>query len=406
MSVVSLNNGWMRFGNGRLWRCISPAWLCEVDRENNTPSFIQTASVLAKIRRVRAFYSGRVNMGALNVHGYGLDVLTANSMTESYGSAPTPFSYAELKNLFDNSLLTDPGTNLNEILNYVKIREKYLVRKEPGYVNPLVTPARVSAGAHHMLLETGIEYYEDRSATKKDKIKELCLKLPSESLFAADLAIKYFNRRTWKHKNQPPLLASMYNAGSLRATPGNNWGLVQYGNHIDRWIAYYNTSRLLYKPDANVVTSVINSDPVSTADAIPSQKKNLELRVVRKEFTSKSTIGEFYINEQFQCYTLEDVVREKGVKIFGETAIPKGRYEVIINESKAFHRKMPLLVRVPGYEGVRIHKGNAPEDTLGCILIGKNKSTDRIFDCPGVFDSFFKILSDFLGKGKCFITVS
>ena len=35
-----------------------------------------------------------------------------------------------------------------------------------------------------------------------------------------------------------------YNAGSPRPAPGNPWSLRQYGDHVDCWVQYYNTSRL------------------------------------------------------------------------------------------------------------------------------------------------------------------
>lgn len=54
----------------------------------------------------------------------------------------------------------------------------------------------------------------------------------------------------------------------------------------------------------------------------------MELKLVRREFTNDSTIGELFVNGKFECFTLEDKVRP--VKIKGMTAIPVGAYEVVI----------------------------------------------------------------------------
>ena len=92
----------------------------------------------------------------------------------------------------------------------------------------------------------------------------------------------------------------------------------------------------------------------------------MELRVERTDFSETSTIGKLYVDDQFECYTLEDKVRP--VKIKGKTAIPAGRYEVIVNFSQRFGRMLPLFLNVPNFEGVRIHPGNTAADTEGCIL--------------------------------------
>lgn len=106
----------------------------------------------------------------------------------------------------------------------------------------------------------------------------------------------------------------------------------------------------------------------------------VNLRVERRIFTDDVTIGELYVNDEFMCYTLEDAVRD--TKIYGKTAIPKGTYKVIFNMSNRFKRRMPLLLNVPNYEGVRIHAGNTHVDTDGCIILGLGlaRSADSRFD--------------------------
>ena len=131
----------------------------------------------------------------------------------------------------------------------------------------------------------------------------------------------------------------------------------------------------------------------------------VELKVLRKVFSDHSTIGEFFINEQFHCYTLEDIVRPDGIKVYGETAIPAGRYEVLVNVSARFKRDMPLLLNVPGFEGVRIHSGNTAADTHGCILVGKNKGEDRIWDCKAAFDTILDHIKGATPRKKCYLTI-
>jgi hypothetical protein len=113
----------------------------------------------------------------------------------------------------------------------------------------------------------------------------------------------------------------------------------------------------------------------------------MKIQIKRLHKTENSTIGEMTIDGKFECYTLED--KERDVKIKSETAIPKGTYKVIINQSNRFKKLMPLLLNVPNFEGVRIHPGNSNHDTEGCILVGQSRSVDYITKSRKAYEILF-----------------
>ena len=130
-----------------------------------------------------------------------------------------------------------------------------------------------------------------------------------------------------------------------------------------------------------------------------------ELYLRRLWLTQNSTIGILGTPDDWQCYVLEDVVRI-GPKVYGRTAIPAGRYEIVITYSNRFKRPLPLLLRVPGFEGIRIHPGNTAADTEGCLLPGTTMSEDAVSQSRLAFGQILSRLKKWMKSGKCFITIT
>jgi hypothetical protein len=122
----------------------------------------------------------------------------------------------------------------------------------------------------------------------------------------------------------------------------------------------------------------------------------MEIRIDRAWPKPDYTISRLFVNgERFSdgknyCNSLEDTDRgltsDMSVdevlakKVYGKTAIPRGRYKITVTWSPTFKKMLPLLIAVKGFTGVRIHSGNSPKDTLGCILIGRNDKPGWISD--------------------------
>jgi len=99
------------------------------------------------------------------------------------------------------------------------------------------------------------------------------------------------------------------------------------------------------------------------------------------------TIGNLYYDGRWLCNILEDPIRDHNKdgdlndpgegKIYGDTAIPYGMYEIILTYSPKFRRELPLLVNVPHFTGIRIHGSKSKvatnKNTHGCLIPGENR---------------------------------
>lgn len=116
----------------------------------------------------------------------------------------------------------------------------------------------------------------------------------------------------------------------------------------------------------------------------------------------KYTIGRLYIDGEYFSDTLEDTDRGlssdmseeqiKKIKVYGKTAIPKGTYKVEVTYSPKFKRYLPILLNTRGFTSIRIHSGNTPEDTLGCLLVGFNKEKGKVLNSRVTSDKLTALL--------------
>ena len=126
----------------------------------------------------------------------------------------------------------------------------------------------------------------------------------------------------------------------------------------------------------------------------------MEIKIQRFDFTPDSTIGLLTIDGVFQCFTLEDAMRDE--KIDGVTAIPLGTYAVIYRDQGTMVRgykqrygpdhKMLWLQDIREFDFVYFHVGNKPEDTKGCILLGNTciaSAKDYIGSSRAAYEDFY-----------------
>ena len=137
-------------------------------------------------------------------------------------------------------------------------------------------------------------------------------------------------------------------------------------------------TRIAKKKNYTIGKLWILPQPLSVSEGSgQTQEQQLSTPLPTREGTGESLSGEYF------CDTLEPTWRdyEHGAyKVKGKSAIPEGRYAVVITWSPKIKQWLPLLLGVPKFEGIRIHAGNTAEDTEGCILVGKNREVGKVLD--------------------------
>lgn len=135
----------------------------------------------------------------------------------------------------------------------------------------------------------------------------------------------------------------------------------------------------------------------------------MELRVDRYAHLAEETIGRFYIDDIYQCYTLEDQHRD--IKVMGDTRIPAGRYPVVLRREgghhiryaakyAGMHQGMLHIINVPNFKWILIHVGNTELDTMGCLLVGLTKHARTIGNSVAAYKKIYPPIANAIMAGE------
>jgi len=140
----------------------------------------------------------------------------------------------------------------------------------------------------------------------------------------------------------------------------------------------------------------------------------MKINLIRTQFGNDATNGLLFIDEVFECFTLEDQYQDK--KVFGETCIPEGTYPVEFRKEGGFHNRystkydfhkgMLEIKDIPNFKWVLFHLGNTDENTAGCVLVGDTQqdldvSKDGFIGSSGnAYKKFYPKVATALEKGE------
>jgi hypothetical protein len=139
----------------------------------------------------------------------------------------------------------------------------------------------------------------------------------------------------------------------------------------------------------------------------------MEILLHRKILNASSTEGNLYVNGKWFCHTIEDKVRAKVgmwnklLKVYAKTAIPYGRYPVLVTWSNRFQRPLTGVFNVPDFEGIRIHNGVNEVSSAGCVIVSyKNDAANhRLINDKAAMNDLCDWVKTVQDKEKVWLTI-
>jgi len=143
----------------------------------------------------------------------------------------------------------------------------------------------------------------------------------------------------------------------------------------------------------------------------------VELVLERKHLNQDSAEGNLYVNKKWFCHTIEDKVRaapgkwKKELKVYAKTAIPYGRYPVLVTWSERFKRQLTGIFNVPDFSGIRIHNGVNEKSSAGCVIVsyinddGPNGIKNALINDPKAMNDLCKLVQKAQLTEKIYIEI-
>lgn len=146
----------------------------------------------------------------------------------------------------------------------------------------------------------------------------------------------------------------------------------------------------------------------------------MELLLQRLSHTDTLTTSVLFVDRVLYAVVPEDP--PQNVKVKGNTRIPAGRYRLVLEHSPKFSDaygkrfgvadyKMLTVADVPDFIGIRMHTGNSPKDTAGCILPNAHlmvnaDSDDTFYISELAYKAVYHEVAPFIERGgEAWITV-
>lgn len=132
----------------------------------------------------------------------------------------------------------------------------------------------------------------------------------------------------------------------------------------------------------------------------------------RKIHNATSTEGNIYIDGKWFCHTIEDVTRAKlgewksENKVYAQTAIPYGKYQVMVTWSNRFKRMLTAILNVPDFSGIRIHNGSTENSSSGCVIVSfKEGGNHNLVNDPAAMNQLCRLVEDAQKTSKVYIDI-
>lgn len=136
-----------------------------------------------------------------------------------------------------------------------------------------------------------------------------------------------------------------------------------------------------------------------------------------KDGDQEATTGDLWTPEDLHWFTLEPSPPVIPTGIYEVKVTPSPRFTAMARDPNSPIRKLqaynpvtatvrlPLLLDVPGHDGIRIHPLNFAGESEGCIGVGRVLNGDSIEQSDAAFDEFCAWLDNALRSDSVYLDI-